>query len=65
MIRIHFNGLSRRTRKGSIANLVASHNLARRVAVGRNHAILPLSMPGHLSIAENDALDIVHFVGGG
>ncbi len=37
----------------------------RKVAVERNEAIVPRSLYGRTSLAAGDALEIVHFIGGG
>jgi thiamine biosynthesis protein ThiS len=38
---------------------------ARKVAVERNLEIVPRSELGEVQVAEGDAFEIVHFVGGG
>ena len=38
---------------------------ARKVAVERNREIVPRSNLGEVAVAEGDAYEIVHFVGGG
>jgi thiazole synthase len=49
-----------------VANLLASLDLpAEKVAVERNLAIVPRSTFAEVVLAEGDALEIVHFVGGG
>ncbi|WP_428627410.1 sulfur carrier protein ThiS [Sphingopyxis sp.] len=66
MISVVLNGETRQVREGSIANLVASLGLdVKKVAVERNRAIVPRSTLADVAIAEGDALEIVHFVGGG
>jgi thiazole synthase len=51
---------------GTIAALVASLELnPLKVAVERNGEIVPRSTLGEVVLAEGDALEIVHFVGGG
>ena len=48
------------------ADLVASLGLdVKKVAVECNRAIVPRSMLADVALAEGDALEIVHFVGGG
>ncbi|MCC2602164.1 sulfur carrier protein ThiS [Sphingopyxis yananensis] len=66
MISIILNGEPRQVRGGSIADLVASLGLdVKKVAVERNRDIVPRSILGDVALAENDVLEIVHFVGGG
>jgi thiazole synthase len=49
-----------------VANLLASLDLpAEKVAVERNLAIVPRSTFAEVVLAEGDALEVVHFVGGG
>ena len=64
---ITLNGDPRRVAAGSsVANLLASLDLpAEKVAVERNLAIVPRSTFADVQLAEGDALEIVHFVGGG
>ncbi|KJS34460.1 MAG: hypothetical protein VR70_17565 [Rhodospirillaceae bacterium BRH_c57] len=38
---------------------------ARKVAVERNREIVPKSQYGDVVLADGDALEIVHFIGGG
>jgi len=65
-INITLNGESRKVAPGSIADLVRSIELdPAKVAVERNLAIVPRSALGETMLAEGDALEIVHFVGGG
>ncbi|MBX9644110.1 MAG: sulfur carrier protein ThiS, partial [Novosphingobium sp.] len=60
------NGEPRRAAPGSVADLVRSLELdPAKVAVERNGAIVPRSALGDVAIADGDALEIVHFVGGG
>jgi len=50
----------------SVADVVASLGLAgRRVAVEYNRAVLRADDWTSTTVRENDALEIVHFVGGG
>lgn len=66
LISIILNGDPRQVREGSIADLVASLGLdVKKVAVERNRAIVPRSTLADVALAEGDALEIVHFVGGG
>jgi len=63
---ITLNGEPRRAAPGSIADLVRSLELdPAKVAVERNGDIVPRSTLAEVAIAEGDALEIVHFVGGG
>ena len=64
---ITLNGYPRRVAAGSsVADLLASLDLpAEKVAVERNLAIVPRSTFAEVVLAEGDALEIVHFVGGG
>ena len=65
-ITIILNGEQRQVREGSVADLVASLGLdVKKVAVERNRAIVPRSTLADVALAEGDALEIVHFVGGG
>lgn len=66
VISVILNGEPRQVREGSIADLVASLGLdVKKVAVERNRAIVPRSTLAEVALAEGDALEIVHFVGGG
>ena len=66
LISIILNGDPRQVREGSIADLVASLGLdVKKVAVERNREIVPRSTLADVALAEGDALEIVHFVGGG
>ena len=50
----------------SVADLLAAIGLAaRKVAVERNREIVPRSEYATTALAEGDALEIVHFIGGG
>jgi thiazole synthase len=64
---ITLNGDPRRVAEGtSVADLLAQLELpAAKVAVERNLAIVPRSTFAEVLLAEGDALEIVHFVGGG
>ncbi|EGD60544.1 bifunctional sulfur carrier protein/thiazole synthase protein [Novosphingobium nitrogenifigens DSM 19370] len=60
------NGEPRRAMPGSVADLVRSLELdPAKVAVERNGEIVPRSTLGEVMLADGDALEIVHFVGGG
>ncbi len=60
------NGEPRRAAPGSIADLVRGLELdPAKVAVERNGIIVPRSTLADVAIADGDALEIVHFVGGG
>ena len=66
LLSITVNGELRRTPAGSIADLVRSLELdPAKVAVERNGVIVPRSTLAAVTLAESDALEIVHFVGGG
>ena len=67
IIQVQINGEPRRVAAGStIAALVAEIGLdPARVAVERNLVIVPRSTLGEVAVAEGDAFEIVHFVGGG
>ena len=66
MIAIILNGEQRQVRAGSVADLVAALGLdVKKVAVERNREIVPRSTLSDVALAEGDALEIVHFVGGG
>ncbi len=63
---ILLNGESRHAAPGSIADLVRSLELdPAKVAVERNGEIVPRSTLAAVTLCEGDALEIVHFVGGG
>ena len=64
---IQLNGEPRRVATGTtIAALLAALELpAAKVAVERNLEIVPRSTFGDVVLADGDALEIVHFVGGG
>ena len=65
-INISLNGEARRVAPGSIAGLCADIGLdPAKVAVERNLVIVPRSTLGDVMLADGDALEIVHFVGGG
>jgi thiazole synthase len=64
---VRVNGEQRRVPDGtSVAGLVALLGLdPRKVAVERNLEIVPRSTLAEVGVAEGDAFEIVHFVGGG
>ena len=64
---VTINGETRRAAAGStIAALVAAIGLdPSRVAVERNLEIVPRSTLASVQVADGDAYEIVHFVGGG
>ena len=66
-MRLRINGEERDVANAhTVADLVASLGLAgRRVAIERNREIVPASGWPDERLAENDVLEIVHFVGGG
>ena len=66
-IAVQINGETRRVAAGStIAALVAGIGLdPARVAVERNLEIVPRSTLANVQVADGDAYEIVHFVGGG
>src|SRR5690606_6901898 len=60
------NGEPRGSSSATIAELVRELGLKpEKVAVERNGTIVPRSSLGEVALAEGDALEIVHFVGGG
>ena len=66
-VTVTINGETRRVAAGStIAALVAEVGLdPARVAVERNLEIVPRSTLASVKVADGDAFEIVHFVGGG
>ena len=66
-MRMRINGEDKDVAEGmTVADLVASLGLAgRRLAVEHNREVLPASAWDAARLAENDVLEIVHFVGGG
>ena len=64
---IRVNGAHRRVREGmTVADLALELGLEpTRVAVERNLEIVPRSTLGTVAVADGDAFEIVHFVGGG
>ena len=66
-ITLTVNGERRDIAEGaSVADLLAAIGLAaRKVAVERNREIVPRSLYAATPLAAGDALEIVHFIGGG
>ena len=66
-LQIRLNGEPHRVSGGlSIAEMLQELGLdPRRVAVERNLEIVPRSNLGAVPVADGDAFEIVHFVGGG
>jgi thiazole synthase len=64
---IRVNGEPRRVSGGlSIAAMLGELGLdPRKVAVERNLEIVPRASLGEVAVADGDAFEIVHFVGGG
>ena len=67
IIQVRINGEPQRVATGStIAALIAGIGLdPARVAVERNREIVPRSTLAEVMVADGDAFEIVHFVGGG
>ncbi|MEM1052137.1 MAG: sulfur carrier protein ThiS, partial [Pseudomonadota bacterium] len=66
LISITLNGEQRQTTAGTIAALVRELELVpEKVAVERNREIVPRSTLEEAPLVDGDALEIVHFVGGG
>ncbi|WP_376088727.1 sulfur carrier protein ThiS [Roseomonas sp. CCTCC AB2023176] len=66
-VRITLNGEAREFPAGSsVTDLLAAIGLdGRKVAVERNEEIVPRSAYGTTALAAGDAIEIVHFIGGG
>lgn len=65
-LQITLNGETKQVEPGSVLDLLRSLDLdPQRVAVERNRVIAPRSSHAQTRIAEGDAFEIVHFVGGG
>lgn len=66
-IAITVNGETRRLPAGAtVAGLLATIGLdQRKVAVERNEEIVPRSTYGAVALLSGDAIEIVHFIGGG
>ncbi|HTW27470.1 MAG TPA: sulfur carrier protein ThiS [Acetobacteraceae bacterium] len=67
MLELTLNGEARRLEAPlTVASLLASLGLdTRKVAVERNEEIVPRSRYAETWLAPGDALEIVHFIGGG
>ncbi|MEO0323936.1 MAG: sulfur carrier protein ThiS [Myxococcota bacterium] len=60
------NGEARQVRARTVAELLGELGLGDQlVAVERNREIVPRAAHGETELAEGDALEVVHFVGGG
>lgn len=66
-IAISVNGETRQMPEGAtVAQLLTAIGLdTRKVAVERNEEIVPRSTYAAVVLAQGDALEIVHFIGGG
>ncbi len=66
-ISVSVNGVARRIGAGAtIAAMLGELGIdPQRVAVERNLEIVPRSTLGEVRVADGDAFEIVHFVGGG
>src|SRR4051794_21196383 len=66
-IGIKVNGEARRVPAGlSVAGMVGALGLdPRKLAVERNHEIVPRAILDEIPVEDGDAFEIVHFVGGG
>jgi len=52
--------------RATVADLVAALALgARRIAVELNHTVVPRAEYGATALHDGDAIEIIHFVGGG
>ena len=67
LLTVRVNGEPRRIGAGSsIAEMLAGLGIdPQRVAVERNLEIVPRSTLGDVEVADGDAFEVVHFVGGG
>lgn len=66
IIAIRVNGEDRAVAARTVAELLASLGLpAQKVAVERNLEIVPRSLYATTQLAPGDAIEIVHFIGGG
>jgi thiamine biosynthesis protein ThiS len=67
MLSLTLNGEARSVPPGAtVASLLADLSLdTRKVAVERNLEIVPRSRYAQTALADGDALEIVHFIGGG
>jgi len=65
-MRIHINGELREVSQKTILGLLESLGIdPKRVAVELNMNILPKAEYAEKTIADDDSIEIVHFVGGG
>jgi thiamine biosynthesis protein ThiS len=66
-LRVTVNDAPRDLEPGAtVADLVAALGLgARRIAVELNRAVVPRAEYGATSLRDGDAVEIIHFVGGG
>ncbi|WP_450104021.1 sulfur carrier protein ThiS [Sediminicoccus rosea] len=66
-LKLTVNGEARSVPAGlTVADLLAEIGLAaRKVAVERNLEIVPRSQYATTALADGDAIEIVHFIGGG
>lgn len=65
-VAIRVNGEQREVAAATVAELLASLDLpAQKVAVERNLEIVPRSLYGATRLSDGDAIEIVHFIGGG
>ncbi|MFN3448697.1 MAG: sulfur carrier protein ThiS [Roseococcus sp.] len=65
-IGIRLNGEERRVAAATVAALLAELGLpAQKVAVERNLEIVPRSLYAETRLRPGDAIEIVHFIGGG
>ena len=65
-IGIQVNGEQRHVASATITDLLREIGLAeRKVAVERNLEIVPRSQYATTRLADGDAIEIVHFIGGG
>lgn len=67
MLSVMVNGEAREVPAGAtVADLVVALGLTdRRVAVERNHEVVPRASHAHTALADGDRLEVVTFVGGG
>ncbi len=65
-IAIRVNGEERQVAAATVAELLASLGLpTQKVAVERNLEIVPRSLYAQTRLSDGDAIEIVHFIGGG
>ena len=65
-MRLTINGEEQACAAATLAALIATLGFDnRKVAVERNLAIVPRSLWAATALAEDDRIEIVHFVGGG